>query len=366
MKTNITAAYIHIPFCQTICTYCDFCKMFYKKEWTIKYLNALKEEITKYYRGEYLDTIYIGGGTPSVLDVNELEELLKIVSYFNKNNNYEYTFECNVENITEEKLYLLKKYGVNRLSIGVQTFNTKYLKYLNRHHDNEEVIKKINIAKKIGFKNINIDLIYALKNETLKDLEYDLDMFLKLNINHISTYSLIIEPNTILDINNEKNISEESDYEMYKLINKKLNSNGYKRYEVSNFAKEGYESRHNLTYWNNKCYYGFGLGAAGYIDNIRYTNTRSLKNYLNGMYRIEEEILDEKKILENEFILGFRKAKGINKNEFCGKYNTKIEDNYNIMRLIEKGKLIDDGSNIYIDEKYVYTMNSILINFIGE
>jgi len=358
------SVYIHIPFCDSICSYCDFCKFLKSDDWINKYLDALNKEIKEKYNGEEIETIYIGGGTPSCLNLEQLQKLFEIIKIFKLSNNIEFTFECNIENINKEKLELLYRNGVNRLSIGIQTFNQKYLNYLNRNHNDKIIIEKIKLAKEIGFNNINIDLIYALPGETLEELNRDLDKFLKLDINHISTYSLIIEPNTKLSINNEQNIDEELDYEMYKLICSKLKENGYNHYEISNFAKTGYESKHNLTYWNNKEYYGFGVGASGYINNIRYDNTRSINKYLNGNYELESHKLDIKEQIENEFILGLRKINGINKNNFKNKYNIDIKSIEIVNKLLEENKLLEDKKNIYINPNYIYVSNEILVNFI--
>ena len=357
------SAYIHIPFCNNICSYCDFCKVFYNKKWINDYLNALELEIKTNYKGETLDTIYIGGGTPSSLDINELNKLFDILKIFKLNKTYEFTFECNIEDITIDKIKILKENKVNRLSIGVQSFNEKHIELLNRHHTKEEVFKKIELLKTNGFDNINIDLIYAIPNQTLKDLEEDLDNFLKLDIPHISTYSLIIEENTKLYIDGIENISEELDYEMYKLINKKLSN--YHHYEISNFSKKGYESKHNLTYWNNDTYYGFGLGSTGYDGKYRYTNTRSINNYLNNNYILEKEEISFNEKIENAFILGFRKIDGINIKEFKNKYNIDINDIDIVNKLIQENKLIKDEENIKINEKYIYISNDILLEFLG-
>lgn len=363
---SMQSVYIHIPFCETICTYCDFCKMYYHSTFVPSYLHALKKEIDEYYQGEKIKTIYIGGGTPSVLSTTELEQLFDILKTFHLDETLEFTFECNIENITREKLEILKKNKVNRLSIGVETFDKKFLFYLNRHHTKEEVAEKIKIARECGFDNINIDLIYAIPGQTLKNLRKDLDCFLELDIEHISTYSLMIEPHTILGVSKEESISEDLDYKMYELINQVLKEHGYDHYEVSNFARTGYESKHNLVYWNNENYYGFGLGASGYIKNTRYTNTRSLTEYIHGNYRKEKEILNEKEILENEFILGFRKLRGISKQQFFEKYQMKLEEIEKIKKLVKEGKLDDDGEYIFIKDMYIYTMNSILVEFIGD
>ena len=358
----VKSAYIHIPFCNNICSYCDFCKLLYNKNFVKKYLDALEKEITNNYKNEILDTIYVGGGTPSSLSVLELNKLFSIIKIFKLSKEYEFTFEVNIEDITEEKLEILKENKVNRLSIGIESFNDKYLKYLGRNYTSDIIKEKVELAKKY-FDNINVDLMYALKNENLDDLEKDIDKILKLDIKHISCYSLIIEKNTKLYIDNTKYISDDLDSDMYDLIDKKL-ENKYHRYEVSNYSITSYESRHNLTYWKNNEYYGFGLGAAGYIDNIRYTNTRNLSKYISGSYERQEEVLTKEDKIKYEFILGLRLTNGINKDNFNKKYGININEIEVIKELINKGLLIDDKINIYVPKKYFYVLNDILVNFV--
>lgn len=358
----VKSVYIHIPFCKKICSYCDFCKVFYNKEWVNKYLKALKKEIKDNYKGETISNIYIGGGTPSSLDINELNILFDIIKLLNINEKYEFTIECNIEDITEDKLILFKNNNVNRISIGIESFNNKYLKFLNRNYKEDIIYPKIELVKKF-FKNISIDLIYALPNQTLFEVKEDIDKALKLDVNHISCYSLIIENNTRLKIDNVKQIDDDLDYKMYLLINDILKEK-YNRYEISNYSKKGFESKSNLTYWNNEEYYGFGLSASGYINNIRYTNTKNLSKYLNNIYDKEEEILNIDDKIKYEIILGLRKKEGINKETFYNKYNINLLDVKNIKELIDKNYLCDNKKNIYINEKYTYVINDILINFI--
>ncbi len=361
----IESAYIHIPFCNHICHYCDFAKFLYQKKWVSKYLIALEQEIKNNYQGEPLKTIYIGGGTPTSLDVSELEQLLKIMNTFHFQKEYEYTIECNVESLTEEKIKCMKAYGVNRISIGVQTFHSKYLKNMNRYHTKEQVIQTISILKKYGFQNINIDLMYALPNETIEEVKSGLCDFLKLNIPHISTYSLMIEPNTSFYLQHVTSIEEELDAQMYEEICDTLKQNGYEHYEISNFAKKGYASKHNLTYWNNQYYYGFGLGASGYIKEVRYTNTRSFTNYCNYSFRLEQEKIDQKTKMENEIILGLRKLEGVNMLLFEQKYGRSIESVFPISKLLKEGKLQIQNGYLQIPEKYLYLSNDILVQFIN-
>ena len=354
------AVYIHIPFCNSICSYCDFCKFLNYENWTEPYLKALKEEINEYYEGDKVKTLYIGGGTPSALKEEYIDKLFNILKVFKLKENAEITFECNVNDITEEKLITLKKHNVNRLSIGVESFNKYNLKFLNRKHDKKQIIEKINLCKQYGFDNINVDLIYALPTEDMFILMKDISCLLKLDVEHISTYSLIIEENTALHNKKVKNIDEELDSKMYKYICKKLKKKNYIHYEVSNFAKKGKESKHNLTYWDNEEYYGFGCGAHGYINNMRYENTRSLSKYFNKQFRLEEFLVSIQEEMENEVILGLRKLKGISISKFKEKYDKDIREVFNINKAIELSYLEQKGDYLFIPEDKIYIMNEII------
>ena len=358
-----TSAYIHIPFCDHICTYCDFCKRYSYPNVVNKYLDALEKDIKDNYSGELLKTIYIGGGTPSSLNINELTKLMKIVKLLKLDYECEFTFECNPENINEEKLILLKENGVNRISLGVESTNPKYLKYLGRKHDFEMVKEKVNLIKKY-ITNINVDLIYALKDETVVELQNDLKNIVSLDVNHISTYSLEIHDNTILGIKKTKSINDEIDSEMYYVICDYLKENGFNHYEVSNFCKDNTYSKHNMVYWKNNEYYGFGLGASGYVNNIRYDNTRSMYKYVNNKRLLNSEELTLKDKISYELILGFRLINGIDKKEFKDKYNVELIDQYNIKELLKQGLLIDDGLTIKVCLDKIYIENSILENFV--
>lgn len=356
--------YIHIPFCKTICSYCDFCKVFYNEKWVKKYLDCLKEEIEDIYMNEEIDTIYIGGGTPSSLRDKYLEYLFDILKIFNTPNLKEFTFECNLNDINEEFLKILKKHGVNRLSIGIESFHPEKLKYMGRSHTFVEAKEKIALCREIGFSNINVDFIYGFSFETVKMMTEDLKKLLKLNPDHISTYSLILENNTLLKINNFTSIDDDTDAEMYKTICKLLSKKHFNHYEVSNFAINEKESLHNLRYWKNEEYYGFGLSASGYVDNIRYTNTRSLTKYLNGEYGKDKEMLTKQDIMDNHLMLGFRLTKGINIEEFNNLYGVKIEDVYPIKPLVKNNDLVIKKGNIFINPDKLYIMNEILIKMI--
>lgn len=363
MEKDINAIYIHIPFCNNICSYCDFCKMYYNHDLVDKYLIALNKEIKEKYQNNIINTLYIGGGTPSSLNLIQLDKLFLLLKQIRTNENTEITFEMNVNDITKELLQKLKDNKVNRISIGIETINDKFLKLLNRDHTKQDVIDKIELSKQY-FNNINVDFMYAFPNQTINDLKLDLDFFKSLNVNHISIYSLILEKNTKLYIDNISPLNEELESKMYYYIINYLKKIGYVHYEVSNFSKMGYESKHNLTYWNNEKYYGFGLGASGYIDNIRYTNTRSINHYLDGDISLEKEIITKNIDMENEMILGLRKMEGVNLKKFFDKYQENIKDVFKIDDLLDKGILKIKGEYIYIDKKYLYLSNQILVRFI--
>ena len=216
----------------------------------------------------------------------------------------------------------------------------------------------------IGFDNINVDLIYALPNETLKELEEDIDEFLKLNVSHISCYSLMIEPNTLLNINNTKTIDEDLDYEMYKYIEKRLLNREYIHYEISNYCKKDMESKHNLVYWNNDYYYGFGLSSSGYKENFRYDNVKSINEYNKGNYNKETYKVSDEDKHKYEFMLCFRKIKGINKKKFKEKYKKDIYDIKNIDKLLKDSMLKENDDYIYIPEEWIYKSNEILVKLI--
>lgn len=355
--------YIHIPFCKSICSYCDFCKIIYNKKYVEKYLDELEREIKKRYTGEVVKTIYIGGGTPSALDVWELKRLFSILKIFKLDRDNEYTIEANIENIEIEKVELFKDNGVNRISLGVESFSEDIQKILGRKHNEEMIFNNIDLVKKY-FKNINIDLIYGVVDDTSK-FKMDIEKFLKLDIPHLSCYSLILEENTKLYIDKYKYIDEDIDYEMFNYANKILNSHKYSHYEISNYAKEGYESIHNKNYWLNGEYYGFGLGAVSYINNHRISNTKNMTKYLDGNY-IESDIFEDIDVRkENDLILGLRLIEGISVDVFNQKYNDNLLEKDIIKELIMDGYLEVFSGNIRCNYKYIYLLNNILERIMG-
>lgn len=354
------SVYVHIPFCKSICSYCDFCKFLYKDTWASAYLDYLDKEIDEYYENDIVKSIYIGGGTPSSLSLENISKLFKILLKIKRTAGAEITFECNINDINKELLTILKENGVNRLSIGVESFNKKNLEFMNRKHNKKDIFNKIKLCRTHGFKNINVDLIYALPTENILVLMNDVRNILKLGIEHISTYSLIIEDHTMLYYNKVKPINEELDYKMYKYICRKLRKKGYNHYEVSNFAKKGFQSIHNLTYWNNLEYYGFGLGSHGYINDMRYENTRNFNKYLKGEFRFNELLVSNQEEMENELILGLRKLEGINIHEFNNKFGKNIFHAFKIDEALKKGYLKLENNMLFIPENKIYVMNEII------
>ena len=361
----IKSCYIHIPFCEKICNYCDFCKLYYNKKFINRYLDSLENEILNNYNGEVLDTIYIGGGTPSCLDIYELDRLFNIISNLKLSNNYEYTIEGNFNSTSIDKLKLYKKYGINRLSFGIESINKNNLSFLGRAEDKDTIINVINNARSLGFNNINVDLIYAIIGEDIDTLKEDLDFIVSLDVEHISTYSLMIEDNTILGINEIESIDQDIDSEMYDFICKYLKDNNYIHYEISNFSKKNMQSKHNLVYWNNLEYYGFGLSAASYIGNMRITNTKSITKYFENNYigYVEELDIDDKE--EYQVILNLRKSNGIDLDEFKKLFGIQLIDRYDYSELLKDKLLCLKDNYLFIPEDKWYISNEIIVRILG-
>lgn len=356
---NIKSLYVHIPFCEHICGYCDFTKLLYNEEFASKYVEALILEI-KSYNIPKMETIYLGGGTPSALELGKLSQIVDFLgSYLEKNG--EFTVEANVENLTKEKLEVLRKAGVNRLSIGVQTTHDEILKAINRHHTFEDAKKVVALAKEYGFTNINVDLIYGLPLQDEEALKEDLRNILSLDTPHISIYSLSISKGSKFYNEGIKPLSDEKDAYMYDLIVKTLTEAGYIHYEVSNFAKEGYESRHNKTYWKDEEYYGCGLGASGYINGVRYTNTKSLTKYLKGEYKDFEEKLTLNEEIEDFLMLNLRLKEGFKVSTFINRFHfDPLEKFKDVLQKQEKEGLITINESIKPTEKGLKLLDFLL------
>lgn len=374
----VESAYIHIPFCKSKCAYCSFVS-FNKLEMITGYVYALLKDISDNYCGEKLRTLYFGGGTPSLLPIDLLS---KIIKKFNFQNNYELTIEINPDDANLEYFSALKSLGVNRLSLGSQTFDDEILKLIGRRHDSNAIVNAVKLAKEVGFTNISVDLIYGLPLQTIDGLKCDLEKFLELGIQHVSTYGLKIEEGSkwgrgkcikgdTLAISIEEGTTEiclpddDAQADMYELINNTLEKNGYYRYEVSNFAKSGYESKHNLNYWDNNEYYGFGCAAHGYVDGIRYSNYSTLDEYMAKPSTHElGHTLSQQEKLEEEIFLGFRKRSGINVNKIKDRFGIDFDTKYK--NVLEKYRdFIEPTSCGYtLNLRGVLISNLILSEFI--
>lgn len=358
------ACYIHIPFCLGKCKYCSFVS-FNKLELITGYVYSLLKEISENYKGETLKTLYFGGGTPSLVPA---ELLKKVVKKFKIDKNAEVTLELNPDDGNFDYLKSLKDVGFNRLSIGSQTFDDELLKLIGRRHNSKQIVETVTNAKKAGFDNISLDLIYGLPTQTLDGLKQDLKKFLELGIQHISTYGLKIEGGSYWGKNNPDNVpDDDTQADMYVGVNNILTKAGFERYEVSNFAKKRYESRHNLTYWNNEEYYGFGVSSHGYVDGVRYSNYCTLDEYMDNPTKHEYgRILSEKEKLEEEIFLGFRKTEGININVIKEKFGVDFGGKYKKILKKYSDYIIKTPQGYAFNLKGTMLSNEILPEFLDD
>ena len=358
--------YIHIPFCKSKCKYCSFVS-FPKIELKDKYINALLQEIQAKYKGENLNTLYFGGGTPSILAVNDFEQIIKL---FNFAPTPEITAELNPEMITLEYLKGLKGSGINRLSFGCQTFNDKILALIGRRHSAKDVINAVKVAQSAGFQNISLDFIYGLPEQTINDFEKDLKQAVSLGIQHISLYGLKIDENCYFYKNPPKILPDEDvQADMYLKAIEIMTANDFAHYEISNFAKKGFKSRHNLNYWDNNTYYGFGVSAHGYEDGIRYYNPMTIEEYIdNPCSHKHSHKLSQQEQLEEEIFLGFRKMSGINVKEINKKFNIDFREKYamTLNKYISYKYLKETNTGFMLTDTGILISNVILSEFLED
>ena len=327
MKNKHIGIYIHIPFCKQKCYYCDFVSYCNKDNLIEKYIQAVKKEIQLQEIIKEIDTIYIGGGTPSYIEAKYIKEILEEIKTKNISKEAEITIEVNPGTITLDKLQEYKNCGINRLSIGLQSTQNNLLKTIGRIHNFEEFLETYKMARKVGFKNINVDLILGLPNQKISDLKESLEKVLELKPEHISVYSLIVEENTPIADKIEKNElilpEEETERNMYWYVKNTLELNGFHHYEISNFAKKGFESKHNLNCWEQQEYIGIGTSAHSYVENVRYSNTENLEKYIDNIEqgtpennKIIHEVQNENDKKKEFMLLGLRKIDGIKISEF--------------------------------------------------
>ncbi|HAS56519.1 MAG TPA: oxygen-independent coproporphyrinogen III oxidase [Firmicutes bacterium] len=357
-----SSLYVHIPFCNHICPYCDFPKVVYEKQWAFSYLNSLLSELDSLSLDK-LDTIYIGGGTPTSLDISLLDKLLKkLSSYLNEGG--EFSIEANPDSLDEEKIKVFSKNKINRVSLGVQSTIKSNLDFLGRKHNYEDVKKCVELLRKHCINNINCDLIYAYNGLSIKDLNKTIEDILALNVPHVSAYSLILEKGTLFYNKGIKEENEDIAASQYEFILNKLRNCGYKRYEVSNFAKNGFECKHNLVYWKDEEYYAIGLGASSYVKGIRSKNTLNLSSYLKNEFKGSYEVVGKEDDIKYFLLTNLRLEDGFPLEKFEQRFSSFDKD-----ILLKKAKKMIDASLLRIKndrlmatDKGLLLLDYILIN----
>ena len=376
MQAKPSSAYVHIPFCTQICYYCDFSKVFIKNQPVDAYLEHLIQETRSYEIGK-LRTLYIGGGTPTALSAQQLAYLLtELPKVMDLSEVEEFTIEANPGDLDPDKIAVLKDSQVNRVSLGVQTFDNKMLKKIGRSHQEQDIYDNICHLKQAGFDNISIDLIYALPGQTMDQVKENVAKAIDLDIPHMSLYSLILENHTVFMNRMRRGKlplpKEELEAEMFEYIIEELEKAGFEHYEISNFSKPGFESRHNLVYWDNAEYYGLGAGASGYVDGIRYKNHGPIRHYLEaveaGKARITEEHLTLEEKMEEELFLGLRKKTGVSKARFEEKFGVSFDQRYGqvVTSLTEQGLLVPDDKQVRMTKRGLFLGDTVAEKFILE
>ena len=372
--------YIHVPFCAQKCYYCDFNSYKIKSNEKEDYLINIEKEMKFYkeeFKDKYFDTVFFGGGTPSILKIDELRKLVNYMyENFNIKKDAEITIECNPGTINKEKLKAIKEMGINRLSIGLQATQNYHLKFIGRIHTYEEFEKNYYDAIDVGLTNINIDLMYALPNQKEEEWKETLDKIIKLNPSHISAYSLILEEGTKLYDMYENNefdlLDEDTDIDMYEYTINTLKKHGYNQYEISNYAKQGKECKHNIIYWKCDNYLGLGPGASGYINDIRYSNIKNLNEYNHKINQNikpidEENKLNDKDKIEEFIFMGLRMNEGINLEVFKERFKIDFYALYKdvLDKLLERELVKLDKFNLSLTQKGREISNSVFIEFIN-
>ncbi len=372
--TEGIALYIHVPFCKQKCLYCDFPSFSGKESLMLSYSKALAKDIEAASKMN-IKTIFIGGGTPTYLSLEAWNYIKRAIDRLNKDKDIEFTVEGNPGTFTEEKLNFLKNMGVNRFSIGLQCWQNNILKNLGRIHTTEDFIKSYEMARNIGFKNINVDLMFGLPGQSMENWEESLEKVVEINPEHISCYGLIIEEGTPFYQMYEKETiifpEEELEREMYRYALSFLKDKGYKQYEISNFSKIGAECKHNLVYWNLGEYMGCGSGAHSYINSLRYRKNENIEKYIREVEENNNPNLDEHKNsieddMEEFMFMGLRKISGISINEFNKRFNCNINQIYGdvIKKYIDNTMLINEGGRLFLSARGIEVSNSIMCDFI--
>ena len=376
--TESTSAYIHIPFCEHICYYCDFNKVFLEGQPVDEYIEALLTETRlslEQYPIKKMETVYVGGGTPTSLNAKQLDRLLSGLRELLPYKNGEFTVEANPGDLSGDKLDVMKNYGVNRLSMGVQTFDDRLLKKIGRKHTAKDVYDTIQLLEDKNFHNVTIDLIYALPGQSLESFRDTVRRALELDLPHYALYSLILENQTMfmnwVRRGKMQLPEQEVEAQMYAETIEAMEKAGRMQYEISNFAKPGFESQHNLVYWNNQNYFGLGAGASGYLANKRYKNRGPIQHYLKALNNgqlpvLEEESLTQKEQIEEEMFLGLRKILGVEKKVFEERFGQSIVSIYGevIEDLKQQNLIIESDTNIRLTKQGLFRGNDVFEQFL--
>lgn len=365
----IPSAYLHVPFCSSICTYCAFLRSANLKLIN-PWLNVICEEVTRTLREARkqdpqfrLKTIYFGGGTPSVLSVAQLDRLATaFADYFDPQG--EWTIEANPESITEGWLIKARSLGINRISIGIETFDYGRLKKMNRHHSPAQAKEAISLCRKAGFDNISVDLIYGFQSQTLEDLDHDLDQFLELNIDHLSIYSLILEPDSALGRMGYEPLNDEENALMYERIENRLTKAGFEHYEVSSFARAHKYGLHNSLIWDDGKYYGFGFGAVGRDETGLYHHDGTLNDFVSGHSRIVYEEDDNPWF--DAIMTGFRTTTGLDWKAWNERYKMDFHKRYATVLDRYDDYFVEKNNRISITKKGMEILDTILVEFLME
>ncbi|EOH80534.1 MULTISPECIES: radical SAM family heme chaperone HemW [Enterococcus] len=373
-----TSAYVHIPFCEHICYYCDFNKVFLEGQPVDEYIEALlKEARLSLIKNpvKNMETLYVGGGTPTSLNASQLDRLLSGLREILPYNEGEFTVEANPGDLSGEKLDVMKNYGVNRLSMGVQTFDDRLLKKIGRKHTAKDVYDTVRLLEEKDFSNVTIDLIYALPGQSLESFRDTVERALALDLPHYALYSLILENQTMfmnwVRRGKMQLPEQELEAQMYAETIEAMEKAGRMQYEISNFAKPGFESQHNLVYWNNQNYFGLGAGASGYLENRRYKNRGPIQHYMraltdNQLPILEEERLSQKEQIEEEMFLGLRKISGVDKTVFESRFDQKLTDVYgDVIEKLKQQKLIaETDSRVRLTKTGLFRGNDVFEKFL--
>lgn len=374
------AVYIHIPFCTNKCFYCDFNSYVLKDQPVMDYLRALEREMEMTVKNNppgKIKSIFVGGGTPTVLKPDEMEFFLKTVRDHFKDwdEHIEFSMEANPGTTDLEKLSVMREGGVNRVSFGVQAFQNDLLTGIGRIHNTDDVYRSLENARKAGFDNMSIDLMFGLPNQTVDMLSESVSRALELDLPHYSIYSLKVEENTLFHTLYQKNQlplpNEEDELNMYLLLMNRMKEAGYRQYEISNFAKPGFESRHNMTYWLNEDYYGLGAGAHGYVGRKRHMNIKGVNPYIEavgkGLPRLETMDISREEAMEDFLMVGLRVLDGVSRSRFEQQFNTSLDVVFArpLDKMVHAGLLEATDDGYRLSSKGVLFGNEVFAEFIG-